>query len=469
MFQDNSSSASSFVSSFSSLAARDPDAVALVDGSSGRPTTRQQLLHRARQLQQLLEESGVTAGDLIAVRFPNSGELIASFLASLSLRCPFVPLDRDARESEVAAVLHHFRVRALIYHAEPGEGMPRISLRPNHDRYEFPRPVALLKLTSGSTGEPKGILTSEENLLADCQNICRTMAITATDRNLGAIPFSHSYGFSNLVTPLLYQGTAIVVSNDYLPLSILDLSNRFECTAMPGIPMVYEHLAQLPRADGGFRSLSKFISAGAPLSAATARRFHERFGHRIHTFYGCSECGGIAYDEDGLAIERGTVGEPLAGVDLSIDSKHNRVTVRGQAVAMGYLNGTSEGNARFGSGTFTTDDIGLIRTSGELELVGRVGDLINTAGKKVNPREVELIILQIAGIREVRVYGEKAGARGEVVAAAIVADPDVTRESVRQYCRERLSSYKVPRIVKIIDQIPLDDRGKVKRSALAHL
>ncbi|HEY6844538.1 MAG TPA: class I adenylate-forming enzyme family protein, partial [Thermoanaerobaculia bacterium] len=93
-------------------------------------------------------------------------------------------------------------------------------------------------------------------------------------------------------------------------------------------------------------------------------------------------------------------------------------------------------------------------------------ELINAAGKKINPREIESVILQIDGVRQVKVYGEPAGARGEVVAAAVVASPDVTRETIRNFCRERLSLYKVPRIVKLIERIPVDERGKIRRSAL---
>ena len=87
----------------------------------------------------------------------------------------------------------------------------------------------------------------------------------------------------------------------------------------------------------------------------------------------------------------------------------------------------------------------------------------------MNPREVEQVILQIDGVRQAKVYGSPAGARGEVVAAAVVASPDVTREQVREFCRVRLSLHKVPRIVKLIDAIPVDDRGKIRRSALAEL
>jgi acyl-CoA synthetase (AMP-forming)/AMP-acid ligase II len=87
----------------------------------------------------------------------------------------------------------------------------------------------------------------------------------------------------------------------------------------------------------------------------------------------------------------------------------------------------------------------------------------------VNPREVESVIMQLEGVREVKVYGEPAGARGEVVAAAVVGNPDLTRERVREFCRARLSLHKVPRIVKLIEAIPIDERGKVKRAVLAEL
>src|SRR6266852_3677766 len=178
----------------------------------------------------------------------------------------------------------------------------------------LPPDARLVKLTSGSTGRPKGIVTSEANLAADCRNICRTMDIHDDDRNLGAIPFSHSYGFSNLVTPLILQGTSIVISNDYLPQSIVELSNRYSCTIVPAIPMVFEHLAAIRPGDGEFATVRTFLSAGAPLPASTSRRFRERFDIPIHTFYGCSECGGITYDREGASVERGSAGTAMNGV-----------------------------------------------------------------------------------------------------------------------------------------------------------
>ncbi|HKR63587.1 MAG TPA: class I adenylate-forming enzyme family protein [Thermoanaerobaculia bacterium] len=421
------------LNTFLTLVNEAPHAVAMIDGESGAVTTRAALLARSEALAPTLPSSG-----LFVLQLPNGVDFVATFVAAMMKKLVVVPIDRDAPASEVAAIARHF-------------GKPSL-----------PSDARLLKLTSGSTGAPKGIVTTEANLIADCRNICSSMSISADDLNLGAIPFSHSYGFSNLVTPLLLQGTAVVYSNDYLPQSIVDLANRHRCTVAPLIPMVYAHLASA--AHGEFESIRTFLSAGAPLPATTSRRFRERFGIDIHSFYGCSECGGIAYDRAGGAVERGTVGTAMEGVTLTIEG--GRLQVESESVAAGYL--LDERTFAPIARPFVTDDLVELREN-EVALTGRASDLINTAGKKVNPREVEAVLLQIDGVREAKVYGEEAGARGEVVAAAIVATPDVTREQVREFCRTRLSLHKVPRIVKIIDSMPVDERGKIRRAALAAL
>ena len=423
--------------SFEALVLEAPGAPAVIEADSARIVTRQELWERGRAIAETLPDSG-----LLAIRLPNSAEFVATFLAACMRDLVVIPIDRDAPQREVQGIIDHF---------------------PSPTRRLLPSPTRLIKLTSGSTGKPKGIVTSEANLIADCTNICSTMGIAPDDLNLGAIPMSHSYGFSNLVTPLLLQGTAVVVSNDYLPQSLLDIANRWQCTVAPLIPMVFEHVASV--AHGRFETVRTFISAGAPLPASTSRKFRERFGIPIHSFYGCSECGGITYDRMGAAVERGSVGAPLDGVTLDLTG--TRLRVRSDSVALGYLLDATT-FAPFDDGLFQTDDLAELR-DGEVVLTGRASDLINTAGKKVNPREIEAVILQIDGVSEVKVYGEPAGARGEVVAAAIVATPDVTREQVREFCRARLSLHKVPRIVKLIDAIPVDERGKVKRAALAQL
>ena len=439
---------------FLSLVEAASKAPALIDAPAGLIITRADLLARANDLAAQLESLGLRERDALAIQLPNSADFVAAFLAALKLNLVAIPIDRDAPETEVAAILGHFAVKGFLYRGG-------VSVRAINERPNVPPDARLIKLTSGSTGQPKGIVASEANLIADATNICSSMGIAATDINLGAIPFSHSYGFSNLVTPLILQGTPVVVSNDYLPQALIELANHYRCTVAPLIPMVFEHLATV--AHGTFETVRTFISAGAPLPASTSRKFRERFGSDIHSFYGCSECGGITYDRRGAAVERGTVGPALDGVELLLDGQ--RVTVRSGSVALGYL---FDANTFEPFGDFVTDDLIELR-DGEVALTGRASDLINTAGKKVNPREVEAVLLQIDGVREAKVYGEPAGARGEVVAAAIVAMPNVSREQVREFCRARLSAHKVPRIVKLIDRMPVDERGKIKRAALATL
>jgi long-chain acyl-CoA synthetase len=451
---------------FTEVAQRASRSAALIDGATGVVISRGELLARAEARAQALAAAGLVARDLIAVQLPNSADFVETWLAALKLDLVFVPIDRDATETEVAQILGHFGIRGLVYRPDRSLPASTTTVRSAGTHPPLPPAARLIKLTSGSTGLPRGIVTSEENLAADCENIVGSMGIGARDINLGSIPFSHSYGFSNLISPLVLQGTAVVVSNDYIPQSTIDLCNRFGCTIVPGVPMMFDHLAGTARSDGDFRTVRTFISAGAPLPPSTSRRFRERFAVDIRSFYGCSECGGITYDRDGAAVERGTVGTPLAGVTCDLEG--NRLTVRSRSVALGYV-GEDAAFHEFPQGRFVADDLVEVREGGELALVGRASELINIAGKKVNPREVELIIGQMEGIRQVKVYGEPAGARGEVVAAAVVASPDVTREAVREFCRARLSSHKVPRIVKLIEAIPVDERGKVKRAALAAL
>jgi long-chain acyl-CoA synthetase len=420
---------------FLALTAASPAAVAMIEAESGRVTTRAELLDRAHEIARWHAE-----GEIVAVQLPNSVDFVATFLAALLRKFVVLLIDRDERDA--ARIAAHF-------------GRLKPAATPD---------ARLIKLTSGSTGAPKGIVASEANLLADCRNICATMDIRPDDVNLGAIPMSHSYGFSNLVTPLLTQGTAVVISNDYLPQSIVDLCNCYQVTVVPLVPMVFEHL--VGAAKGDFATVRTFLSAGAPLPPAVSRRFRERFGRPVHTFYGCSECGGITYDRAGGSVERGTVGRAMEGVALSVES--SRLIVRGENVSLGYLHDAATFEP-FAPGLFVADDLAEIRDDGEIALTGRASELINIAGRKVKPRKVEQALLQIDGVHQAKAYGEPAGARGEVVAAAIVAKPGVTRDQVREFCRARLAAHKVPRIIKLIDAIPLDDRGKVRRSALAEL
>jgi long-chain acyl-CoA synthetase len=330
--------------------------------------------------------------------------------------------------------------------------------------------TAVVKLTSGSTGEARGIATPAGALEADEEALYRTMGLAESDRYLAAIPLSHSYGLSSLAVPALRRGSPLVLPEDEGPFSTLLAAASCSATVFPTVPSYLDALAMQTAPPRLPDSLRLIVSAGAPLAPDTAVRFRERFGRPVHVFYGASECGGICYDREGSAGERGTVGTPVEGVTVRLREEPSTgpaggtIAVSSHAVAAGYVPGPNE---RLANGTYVTGDIGAWR-GGELALLGRSGEAINVKGKKVNPREVESVLSRLDGVKEVVVVGlERPGGGSDVVRAVIACDRErVTYERVMDWCRSRLPAHKVPRSVLLLDTLPRTGRGKLDRTVL---
>lgn len=333
-----------------------------------------------------------------------------------------------------------------------------------------------LKLTSGTTGAPRAIRFKTEQLLADCTNICETMGITCQDLNYGVIPFSHSYGFSNLITPLLCRGVPLVASEERLPRGILSGLEFTGATVFPGMPVFYDKLAAIE--GGDLPRLRLCISAGAPLPAAVAERFTRRWGKKVHTFYGSSECGGIGYDASlevncrdgyaglpmhGVTVEPELSDERLADPTSSRRCGASRILVRSKAVGEGYY--PQEEPETLGGGRFIPGD--LIQMSGAaMTIVGRVSDTINIAGRKLHPCEIEARIAAFPGVRQVVVFGVPSALRGEEPVACI-AGSNLDRGAIQRLCQQSLSGWQMPRDFWLVDEIPVNERGKFSRRALA--
>jgi acyl-CoA synthetase (AMP-forming)/AMP-acid ligase II len=300
-------------------------------------------------------------------------------------------------------------------------------------------------------------------LLADCENICTTMGLTDLDVNYGVIPFSHSYGFSNLITPLLVRGVRLAVSDDRMPRAILDGIAATGATVLPATPVIFQNFAALENIPK-LPALRLCISAGATLSRPPAGMFSARYGLKIHTFYGSSECGGIAYDAtDDRRYEDGFVGTPLKGVDIAHAEETGPITVSGPAVGDGYFPVSDA--AVLGDGRFVPGDL-VKRTERGLYLVGRTSDVINVAGRKLNPLEVEARLAEFPGVRQAVVFGIESALRGEEPIAC-VAGEGLTRDALLRFCQETLSAWQVPRDVWLVGEIPANERGKINRRALA--
>jgi acyl-CoA synthetase (AMP-forming)/AMP-acid ligase II len=328
-----------------------------------------------------------------------------------------------------------------------------------------PRPI-LLKLTSGTTAAPRAIRFRSGHLLADCVQICGTMRIGGNDVNFGVIPLSHSYGFSNLVTPLLVRGVAMVLSRDRMPRAVLDDLARTRATVFPGMPVFYQAFCEMEDPPA-LPDLRLCISAGAPLPLEVARKFREKFKRSIHSFYGSSECGGICYDREARLEEPGFVGLPMNGVKIEMldrDAPASRIRIQSPAAGDGYF--PEPENEKLGGGFFSPDDL-LSRTAAGFRIVGRSSDVINVAGKKVNPAEVEAELLRFEGVRAAIVFGLESTLRNEEVAACVAASPEVRETQLLEFCRQRLNGWQVPKRVFFVDEIPVNERGKVSRRELA--
>jgi acyl-coenzyme A synthetase/AMP-(fatty) acid ligase len=260
----------------------------------------------------------------------------------------------------------------------------------------------------------------------------------------------------------------MVVSRDRTPRAILSDLARSNATVFPGMPVFYqafcemEHVPVLPK-------LRLCISAGAPLSRVVAKKFREKFNLSIHSFYGASECGGICYDREATNAEEGLVGQWMKDVEVELldrDAPASQIQVRSPAVADGYF--PEPDKEKLGDGIFVPDDL-LAQTESGFKIVGRISDVINVAGKKVNPAEVEAHLLRFGGVRQAVVFGLPAGSglRNEEVAACVVVSPQVSESDLLRFCRAALSAWQVPKRIFVVDAIPMNERGKISRRELA--
>jgi acyl-coenzyme A synthetase/AMP-(fatty) acid ligase len=373
-----------------------------------------------------------------------------------------LPLERSMATQERDSALRICRGAWLIT-ADHALAVTRL----NSDAVHWAeRPPSLLKLTSGTTAAPRAIRFRSEQLLADCTQICDTMGITDRDVNFAVVPVSHSYGFSNLITPLIARGVPLVLSSDRMPRAVLSDLDRSGATVFAGMPVFYQAFCEMDDRPQLSR-LRLCISAGAPLPLGVAQRFRARFGHAIHSFYGSSECGGICYDRAADLVEQGFVGEGMEGVNLELvepDAPMTQIRVHSAAAGDGYFPESDE--AKLGGGRFLPDDL-LARTPTGFAIVGRVSDVINVAGKKVNPAEVEAALLSYTGVRQAAVFGLRSALRNEEVAACLVADESVVESELLNFCRHRLSGWQVPKRIFFTNEMPVNERGKTSRRALA--
>jgi long-chain acyl-CoA synthetase len=477
---------SEIVERFLRIAHDTPDRLLIHARSEGRTVSAAELREEARLMGEALHRSGLGPDHLVIAVAGNRSGFYALLIACLARGMALMPVDRGTPAPEVLDLADRFRAQAIVFAtSEPALSIPhRIerlpgdltlvwldAAQPDPSIY---RGAAVLKLTSGSTGLPRATFTTDRHLLLDSEHIVSAMDVRPDDVQLGLIPLSHAYGLGSLVVPLLIQGTSVVLRETFVPGHVPEDGAQHRARVFPGVPFMFEHLvAHLPPEDWP-RSLETLISAGARLDVAMARDFAERFGVKIHSFYGATETGGICYDASDEICDTPTVGWPLPGVSVTLRDDDDappgagRVHVAGEAVTRGYA-GDREHAAAFADG-FLTGDLGRLEDDGRLTLVGRVSAFVNVAGRKVQPDEVERVLRAMPAIADARVIGVADARRGQQLVACVVARARGLRPyAIRTFCAERLAAHKIPRAFVFVDELPRDGRGKTSGRALEAL
>ncbi len=445
--------------------AKNRDRAAILDAQGRVLRTFSEIEEGARHFASQLE--AIPSAQVCAIQIGNHPDWPSLFLACLRKQLVVLPLEQTISDEQKQSAFQICNVAAAVSGGKNVQILPPGTTAATKDGpandWGNDRP-SLLKLTSGTTAVPRAVRFRSEQLLADCENICETMGISQDDLNFGVIPISHSYGFSNLLTPLIVRGVSLVLSNDRIPRAIIDGLAATRATVFPGMPVFYQSFCEMAEAPS-LPDLGLCISAGAPLASETAQTFCGKFGREIHSFYGASECGGICYVCEAQPVP-GFVGMAMSGVVIEQVDPANRVSlirVRSRAVATGYFPEPDEG--KLGGGIFVPDDL-LEKTRGGYRIVGRSSDLINVAGKKVHPAEVEAEILRCEGVQAAIVFGRESERRNEEIAACVVAK-GLSESELLAHCRARLSSWQVPRRIYFVEAIPVNERGKTSRRELA--
>ena len=450
-----------------------------------------------------LKSCGVRTGDRVAVQIEKSPESVLLYLACLRLGAIYLPLNPAYTPPEVAYFLNDAAPSLFI--CAPGSleparniaaeaSVPRVETLDDVGGGSLPamaavasdvfndvelgdHDLAAILYTSGTTGLSKGAMLSQSNLLSNAQTLVEAWKITAGDVLIHALPVFHTHGlFVALNTSLLAGGSILFLPRFDLD-TILELLPR--ATTLMGVPTFYSRLLSSPAFNReSLAHMRLFVSGSAPLSAQTHARFMNQTGHAILERYGMTETNMITSNPFDGERRAGTVGQPLAGIELRIvdpatgetlpHGSIGGIEVKGPNVFSGYWRNPEKTKQEFRQdGYFITGDMGVIE-DGYVSIVGRAKDLIITGGFNVYPAEVEAVIDKLPGVAESAVIGLPHPDLGEGVTAVIIAMPGATLDeaAIQAALSQSLARYKIPRRLIQADSLPRNAMGKVQKKAL---
>lgn len=343
-----------------------------------------------------------------------------------------------------------------------------------------PDDVAIILYTSGTTGKPKGVMLTHENLSTNGFALSKHWNFNHHDVLLHALPIYHVHGLLFSIHCMMLSGATMIFLNKFTVDSTLE--NLPKSTVMMGVPTYYTRLLNDKRFNASVcQNMRLFISGSAPMLANTFAEFASRTQQHILERYGMTETGVITSNPLDGTRKPGCVGQALSGTELRIADDQNNplpnesvgnIQVRGKSIFKGYWR-QPEKTARemTEGGFFNTGDQGLIDEEGYLTIVGRAKDMIISGGLNVYPKEVERHLDQIDGVVESAVVGVPDADFGEIVTAMVVRDPaiEISEQAIITMIKTQIAGFKAPKRICFVDALPRNAMGKVQKSVIREI
>jgi acyl-CoA synthetase (AMP-forming)/AMP-acid ligase II len=476
-----------------------------------------ELLARVDRVAAHLCALGVRPGDVITIQMPNWAEFAYVFFAAERLGAVANQIGPDFRSREVEYILRFSGSRVFVCPAtfkgfdyvrmieELRGGLPDLSVvavlgggapgtvslddlihgdrpAPGFEPHPLgPDDVMRMAFTSGTTGNPKGVIHSHHTTLSTCRTLSADMAVTDREVLLAYLPLGLNWGYLTLVQAVL-AGAKAVLLDQFSAAATLELIERERVTFIPTAPASI--IAMLDHPGLGRYDLSSLrvvITGGASCPLETIRDFRARMRGHLIELYGMLETGFHTYTRlaDDPEAVTGTVGRPASGMGLRLIDEHGHdvppgaegeIAADGPSVHLGYHNNPTANAELFtADGWFRTGDLGRLDGAGNLRIVGRLKEMINRGGKKFFPREIEEILYTHPKILHAAIVGVPDPRLGERNCLCVIprAGARVTLEEVLALLRDQVATYKLPEMLEIVDELPFTPTGKIQRHVLA--
>lgn len=501
-------------------ARRQPDKEALVCGPAR--LSYRELDSQANALARTLVAGGVARGDRVLVFADNKVESVVAVWATLkanavvSLVNPLTKADKLTyllNDSRASALVTDMPLAPVVVRAAPqapalrqtivaGDfaatrlmGVPNAipwqeAIAGDHaappPRRAIDVDLAAIIYTSGTTGEPKGVMLSHRNMLTAAASVSAYLRLREDDVIINVLPLAFTYGLSQLLLACRAQARLVLERSFAYPAQVLNLMAAEKVTVFPGVPTLFAVLAEMKTPQGFDLASIRFVtSASAPLMGKHIKVLREFFpGAAIFSMYGQTECNRCTYlPPEDLEHRPDSVGIAIPNTELWIvdEAGHRlgtnqvgQLVIRGATVMKGYW-GKPEATAQklrldpiSGEQVLYTGDLCRLDEEGYLYFVGRMDDIIKSRGEKVAPKEIETVLTDLSGVREVAVIGVPDPVLGQAIKAFVVCDEGVTLtvKDLLMACQQRLESFMVPKYLEIVAALPKTSTGKINKTVL---